>query len=80
MSFTDVKDCLRVLSGLNIVLMFFLIKILASLSVVPWIKGRKAREIGGWELGWDLGKKMFHFVEIFLDLGGGIAIVLKGMF
>ena len=59
LSFTDMKDCLRVLSGLKTVLMFFLMRILAILSVFPWIKWRKAREIGGWESRWGLGKECF---------------------
>ena len=65
MSFTDVKDFLRVLSGLKTVLMFFLIRILAILSVVPWIKGRKAQELGGWESRWGLEKNVSLCKKLF---------------
>ena len=43
-------------------------------------KGKKSSRNRGLGVKMGFRKRMFRFVKRFLDLGGGIAIVLKGMF
>jgi hypothetical protein len=51
------KEFCRVFKDLKTVIMFSVLRILGILSVVPWMKERKAleflfEELEGWVLGW----------------------------